>query len=320
MNKDSNVEIIDYARKSRKKSFSLRKNDVEILFFSIPDIFVDIIEAQYFNGMKTLTGELVLSVDTIATFIDEKENESHERRRDIFKLIDYVNSDGSIYTYYQGLEIETEKNLDMRMRLKMYDAGSYYRILDEAKKRYLVQTMTITFSTTYWESETLCEEYHVPESIQNGFDNTINQVLNVSTVDINLFKTSEMKILVTWYQIYIKDRKAAREYLETLDKQPKALIFVMASISEDMNLFDFIDYEVKGEYYNMKTMSEDLVNYGKIIGKTEGKIEGIFETTVNNVKNLVINTGWSIDKAMTMNGISDELKPKILEELSKNED
>lgn len=320
MDKNSNIEIIDYVEKSRRQSFSLRKNDVEILFFSIPDIFIDIIEAQYFNGMKMLTSEHLQSADTIASFVDEAISESHERRRDVFKLVNYVNPDGTIYTYYQGLEIETDKDLDMRMRLKEYDAGSYYRILNETKKRYLIQTMTMTFTTTHWESQTLCEEYHVPKSIQNGFDNSVNQVLNVSTADSKLFKTSEMKILVTWYQIFIKDRDEAMEYLKTLENQPKALIFVMASISEDMDLFDFIDYHVKGEKCNMKTMSEDLVNYGKNEGRVEGRVEGVLENAVSNIKNLIANTGWSVEVAMTMNGVSEELKPKIIEELSKDND
>ena len=52
-------------------------------------------------------------------------------------------------------------------------------------------------------------------------------------------------------------------------------------------------------------------------GFTEGKAEGILESASNVVVSLVKNEGWTLEKAMSVTGIPDELKGRLEEEVGK---
>lgn len=61
-------------------------------------------------------------------------------------------------------------------------------------------------------------------------------------------------------------------------------------------------------------IKEENLNKGRIEGKLEGKIE----TLVNCAINLMNSMHITVDKAMDMLGISEDMKPLVLEEIHKS--
>ena len=51
----------------------------------------------------------------------------------------------------------------------------------------------------------------------------------------------------------------------------------------------------------------------KELGRTEGRIEGIIES----IRNLMANTGWTLERAMEALGIPESDRPKYAELLQK---
>ena len=63
----------------------------------------------------------------------------------------------------------------------------------------------------------------------------------------------------------------------------------------------------------MCNLSEGVRDLGRAEGRVEGRIEGFLDS----IRNLMANTGWSLEKAMETLGLPESDRPKYADLLQK---
>lgn len=67
----------------------------------------------------------------------------------------------------------------------------------------------------------------------------------------------------------------------------------------------------------MCNLSQGVRNLGRAEGRAEGRVEGRAEGLLTSIRNLMVNTGWPMERAMDVLGIPDTERPKYADLLKK---
>ncbi len=292
--------------KEKKSSFMIKKDEIENIFFSRIEIAADLLNGYYFHGQEVIESCDLEPFDPYGTDVDDKTNESSELRRDVlFKVTVHLKNDKQ-FVFLKGIEVETKKNYHMFYRIQQYNASTNLRIVKTTHQDYVVDTLVVTTSKISWNQTTLYDLYHVPKEIQTMISNSPFHVLNLRTANPEWFHHPELKTLVTWFNTYEKSEDESYQFLYSLGSLPKYLVYLIASLAENKKLFELIEEE-KGENVKMEDFIEKLYN------------KGIFETTINNLINLMKNLSLSLNDAMNAIGVADELRPAVNEWFNEND-
>ncbi|MCD7894674.1 MAG: Rpn family recombination-promoting nuclease/putative transposase [Erysipelotrichaceae bacterium] len=296
----------------KKSSFMIKKDEIENIFFSRIEIAADLLNGYYFHGQEVIESYHLESYDPYGTNVNDKTNESSELRRDIlFKVTVHLKNEQE-FVFLKGIEVETKKNYHMFYRVLQYNASTNLRIVDTTHHDYVVDTLVVTTSKISWNSTTLYDLYHVPNEIQPMIGNSPFHVLNLRTANPEWFHHPELKILIKWFNVYDISEEESYQFLNSLGTLPKYLVYMIAALAENKDIFDLIEEE-KGEEVKMEDFVEKLLNKATDKGFDKGFDKGVLETTIKNLIALMQNTGWSLHKAMDMNNVSEDLRPSINE-------
>ncbi len=295
--------------KEKKSSFMIKKDEIENVFFSRIEIAADLLNGYYFHGQEIIDYCDLEPFDPYGTNVDNKTNKSSELRRDILFKITVHFKNGQEFVFLKGIEVEIKKNYHMFYRVQQYNASTNLRIVDTTHQDHVVDTLVVTTSKITWNQTTLYDLYHVPKEIQPMISNSPFHVLNLRTADPKWFHHPELKTLIRWFNAYEKSEEESYVFLQGLGSLPKHLVYLIASLAENEDLFELIEEE-KGEDVEMEDFIEKLYN--------KGMDKGILENTINNLINLMKNTGWTLNVVMDMNGVSDELRPAVSEWFKEN--
>lgn len=252
-------------------------------FFNESHIFADIVNAVIFHGQSYIKPEFIM--------IDE--NGLSIENMSILKRIHYHTD-----IFLLGLKLQNVWDLDSIIKIREKDASTYFNLLKKYNIRYCIRTIIILF-TTDCHQQSVVNEYLIPNNMRQYNDYSDILVLNMATIDAQLFKTEEMQILVTWYQKYIVDKMSASQYLKRLDTYPKEILSVIASLT----IKDCYD----------KCFDNTMVDMNKCAYFFNRA--GALENSVENIRNLMAHIGWSLDEAMKMNGVDDDLKSLVSKSL-----
>ena len=67
----------------------------------------------------------------------------------------------------------------------------------------------------------------------------------------------------------------------------------------------------------MCNLSQGVRNLGRAEGRAEGRVEGRAEGLLTSIRNLMVNTGWPMERAMDVLGVPDTERPKYADLLKK---
>ena len=76
----------------------------------------------------------------------------------------------------------------------------------------------------------------------------------------------------------------------------------IASVEERVKMHK----ELEVKYMSMLAEYHDMMRLGRMEGRKEGIKEGRMEGIINNVRSLMQNTGWELDKALSVLSVSKE--------------
>ncbi|MCD7893144.1 MAG: hypothetical protein LUG60_05505, partial [Erysipelotrichaceae bacterium] len=209
------------------------------------------------------------------------------------------------FVFLKGIEIETKKNYHMFYRVLQYNASTNLRITKTTHQDYVVDTLVVTTSKISWNTTTLYDLYHVSNELQPMIGNSPFHVLNLRIANPEWFHHPKLKILIKWFNVYDISEEESYQFLNSLGTLPKYLVYMIAALAENEDIFDLIEEE-KGEEAKMEDFVEKLIN------------KSILETTIKNLIGLMQNTDWSLHKAMDMNNVSENLRPAINEWFNEN--
>lgn len=298
------------------------------VYMSQPDIFADAFNYYLYDGKQNIKANDLQELDSeeaLAPYTKSGVFMALKKARDVLKVWNIAKSDGKRKYVILGIENQSKAHYAMAVRNMLYDAMSYAiqvgaiarenkANINDKEVEFLsgikptdkitpVITLVMFFSPEKWDgARTLYEMFDcdMQELAQFVPNYTLNILSPAEIEEPEKFQSSLQQALQV-----IKYSNDKDKLCEVVNADPKfrkidLTTAKMLSFNTNYKLTD----KLEGGFVNMCKAFDDI--------KLEGKIEGKAE----DVKNLMKNTGWTIEKAMAALGLDEESRSSCIKALS----
>ena len=241
-------------------------------FFSNDIYFASFSNAILFDGKQVIRPERLVRYENDMSLIidDTKSAEDKKRRRDIV-----VKSD--INGIYCILGIEHQSSIDetMVIRCGIYEMLEYLKQVENKEYKRLVPQIMVAFYTgpKKWNVPVKLSDYfEIPEELKKYFNDW-----KIILVDVKEMDTSKIKDEQTRYFIEAIQAMYKGDYIKLHQKRKmntNNLIYA-AIITGSLDMIkDIVEGDEMDMCEGMERMAEGFRNEGRIIGRSEGLMEG----------------------------------------------
>ena len=140
-------------------------------------------------------------------------------------------------------------------------------------------------------------------------DYRVHLIAPALMTDEDIMKLQSSLREVMFFIKYSKDKTALNRILETNQERFRRLERRAADVIKAVTNSK-IKYDEKEAYIDMcqaeKDMCQESWDNGKAEGKAEGRAEGITKGVIISLQNLMANTGWPIEQALTTLGVPQD--------------
>ena len=158
------------------------------LFFGKNERFADLINGSLYQGKQKLSAQELEEMDTEANQIVYGKRVM--RRRDLLKR---SQKDGTGYAMY-GLELQSTQDREMPVRMMMYDAMMYQKMLETERKISPMKTLCMYSGEKPWNAPTrLHEMMELPEEMKGIIEDYGMTVVEVLSADIRNYHHPEVR-------------------------------------------------------------------------------------------------------------------------------
>jgi len=277
--------------------------------------YLSLLNGLLFDGKPVIKISDVEERDTDETTnisINEREEKSHERRKDQFRE---VNIQGQ--KVLVGIENQNYIDKTMVMRDMEYCALKYLTEFKKSGEIKPVIDLIMYYGQAEWKYEKRLDRmFKVPEAVGKYFNNWESRVIDVKTLDSRIFDDEEVSsFIIALQRIYglKKDIKVLEGLKLTYDTA-----IAIGSVTGINELIE-LAYEKKGEV-NMCEAVENYCRYreeesekkGKELGLKEGTKQGIEKSKVESIRSLMVNLSISVKEAMKLLDIPDKEQGKYM--------
>ena len=241
-------------------------------FLSNDVSFASFYNAAIFEGKQIIHPDRLVRYENDTAFIinDSKRIEDKKRRRDIV-----VKSD--INGIYCILGVEHQSSVDQAMvvRCVIYEMLEYLKQLENKEYKRLVPQIMVAFYTgpKKWNVPVKLSDYfEIPEELKKYFNDW-----KIILVDVKEMDTSKIKDEQTRYFIEAIQAMYKGDYIKLHQKRKmntNNLIYA-AIITGSLDMIkDIVEGDEMDMCEGMERMAEGFRNEGRIIGRSEGLMEG----------------------------------------------
>ena len=269
----------------------MKKDELLKSVLSKNDRFSDIINNFMFNGKNVIKEENLSDLNIEYDFKEERKYS--KKLRDLLKRCIIKNDKRAKYVIF-GIENQITYDKYMVLRCLMYDALEYKRQIENDEKIKPVITLVIYYGKTKWKNKKLSDII----KIENDMYEYINDY-KINVLSVNELNELELKK-------YNLDNRQLFKTIKTLNnkeelnklKEDNDFIKVNKDMANAISYLLNIDIEIEGDDINMckalEELKQDWKQEGILLGKEEGKAEGIAFEKESNIKTMYKN-GASID-------------------------
>lgn len=240
--------------------------------FSNDVSFASFYNAAIFEGKQIIHPDRLVRYENDISFIinDSKRAEDKKRRRNIV-----VKSD--INGIYCILGVEHQSSVDQAMvvRCAIYEMLEYLKQLENKEYKRLVPQIMVAFYTgpKKWNVPVKLSDYfEIPEELKKHFNDW-----KIILVDVKEMDTSKIKDEQTRYFIEAIQAMYKGDYIKLHQKRKmntNNLIYA-AIITGSLDMIkDIVEGDEMDMCEGMERMAEGFRNEGRIIGRSEGLMEG----------------------------------------------
>ena len=241
-------------------------------FLSNDVSFASFINAVVFEGEQLIRPENLVRYENDTAFIinDSKRIEDKKRRRDIV-----VKSD--INGIYCILGVEHQSSVDQAMvvRCAIYEMLEYLKQLENKEYKRLVPQIMVAFYTgpKKWNVPVKLSDYfEIPEELKKHFNDWKIILVDVKEMDTSKIKDEQTRYFIEAIQAMYK---GSYEDLKRLKRMKKENFLYAAIITGSLDLIrDLPEGDEIDMCEGMERMAEGFRNEGRIIGRSEGLMEG----------------------------------------------
>ena len=269
----------------------MKKDELLKSVLSKNDRFSDIINNFMFNGKNVIKEENLSDLNIEYDFKEERKYS--KKLRDLLKRCIIKNDKRAKYVIF-GIENQITYDKYMVLRCLMYDALEYKRQIENDEKIKPVITLVIYYGKTKWKNKKLSDIIKIEDYIYKYINDYKINVLSVNELD-------ELEL-----KKYNLDNRQLFKTIKTLNnkeelnkiKEDNDFIKVNKDMANAISYLLNIDINTEGDDINMckalEELKQDWKQEGILLGKEEGKAEGIAFEKESNIKTMYKN-GASID-------------------------
>ena len=269
----------------------MKKDELLKSVLSKNDRFSDIINNFMFNGKNVIKEENLSDLNIEYDFKEERKYS--KKLRDLLKRCIIKNDKRAKYVIF-GIENQITYDKYMVLRCLMYDALEYKRQIENDEKIKPVITLVIYYGKTKWKNKKLSDIIKIEDYIYKYINDYKINVLSVNELDELELKKYNLDNRQLFKTIKTLNNK---EELNKL-KEDNDFIKVNKDMANAISYLLNIDIEIEGDDINMckalEELKQDWKQEGILLGKEEGKAEGIAFEKESNIKTMYKN-GASID-------------------------
>ena len=241
-------------------------------FFSNDIHFASFSNAILFDGKQVIHPERLVRYENDTSFIinDTKSVEDEKRRRDIVVKTDI----GGIYCLF-SIEHQSSIDQEMVIRCGNYEMVEYLKQLKNKKLKRLVPQVMIVFYTgdKKWNAPVKLSDYlDVPKELKTYVNEWRFIFIDVKEIDTSKIKDKQTRYFIEAIQNMYKgnyDKLNRRIKMNRNNFICAAIITGSIDLIKDLPEGDEIDM-----CEGMERMAEGFRNEGRIIGRSEGLMEG----------------------------------------------
>lgn len=243
-----------------------------------PEVFADIMNVLVMRK-DYIQPELLADGPTESIY--KAEGKTRAQFRDTSKYY----RDAEINIASLGIENQGSEDADMPIRIMGYDYGQYRHQIDQGADRFPSITIILNFSDERWSKpKHLKELFFIPEELEEIVQDYEVKVYDIAYLEdevINKF-TSTFKHVAHFF----KNKRKNKDYQpldEKIDERHLVAYLDLLSVFTNAENYKAIEVELlerqkKGEVITMCTVVDRFMEEGRIMGREEGRIEGMVET------------------------------------------
>ena len=241
-------------------------------FFNNDIYFSAFCNAVLFNGKQLIDASNLIHFENDSAVIinDAKSTEDKKRRRDIV-----VKTDVNGIYYFLSIEYQSSIDQEMVIRCGNYEMLEYLKQLKNKKLKRLVPQVMIVFYTgdKKWNTPLELNDYFdIPEELKEYVNDWKIKVVDVKEIDTSKIKDEQTRYFIEAIQEMYKGNY---EGLHRRIKMNRDNFIYAAIITGSLDLIrDLPEGDEIDMCEGMERMAEGFRNEGRIIGRSEGLMEG----------------------------------------------
>ena len=273
------------------------------------DVFSDIVNGLLFQGKQLVQEQTLTDAQPVSMY--KADGGIHEQERDVSKYWARTEWDRiNVRIAFLGMENQTGYDRDMPLRVIGYDGASYRAELSQ-DDRYPVVTLVLYFGDKPWgKNRSLFDVVSIPEELKPfASDYRINvfEIARLPEEAIGYFH-SDFKVVVD----YFVRKRTEPEYRP---KDPEKfrhvdeLLKLMSVLTEDRRFEEALEGK-GGKPKDMCEVLDRVEARGEARGVKKGRQEGVDETRLESIKNIMETLKLTAQQAMEALRIPDGERPK----------
>ena len=290
------------------------KDMTEKTLEAMNDVFADIVNGLLFKGRQVIREEALIDAQPFSMY--KADGKAHEQERDVSKY--WVANEGeriNVRIAFLGIENQTKYDEDMPLRVIGYD-GAAYRAELSGRERYPVLTLVLHFGNSPWgKNRTLYDAVNVPERVSpfvNDYRINLFEIAFLPEEAINYFH-SDFKIVADYF-VHSRLNPDYRPTDPTKFKYVDEVLKLMSALTHDNRYVELLDQE-GGKPENMCEVLDRAEARGIIKGREEGRKEGIEESRLESIKNVMSGFNITAQQAMDVLKIPASERAKFIDKL-----
>lgn len=256
------------------------KDTAEKQLLQYADVFANVANVLLFDGEKLIAPEELEDVLPRSTYCGKK-GKLREQERDVAKLW----KKNKIRIAFLGLENQTDIDARMPVRVLSYDGAAYRNEINKKKSElYPVVTLVLYFGyQKHWRKPRRLKDcVHIPEKLKKYVSDYRINVIEVAWLPEETIAKFDPTFRVV--AEYFSQMRKKEDYhpSEEVIQHAKAVLDLMAALTQDARFAEIGDELEEGDALNMKSIALDRIEEK---GWKKGKAEGIAERTLRTIRN-----------------------------------
>ena len=273
------------------------------------DVFSDIVNGLLFQGKQLVQEQSLTDAQPVSMY--KADGGIHEQERDVSKYWARMEGDRiNVRIAFLGVENQTCYDRDMPLRVIGYDGASYRAELSQ-DGRYPVVTLVLYFGDKPWgKNRSLFDVVSIPEELKpfvNDYRINVFEIARLPEEAIGYFH-SDFKVVVDYFVRKRTDpeyRPKDPEKFRHVDE----LLKLMSVLTEDRRFEEALEGK-GGKPKDMCEVLDRVEARGEARGVKKGRQEGVDETRLESIKNIMETLKLTAQQAMEALRIPDGERPK----------